>query len=368
MNEYYNYNEIDQTNANYRVIYGERSNGKTYGYKVYHGFNNWYDSSAQFMYVRRTVEEIKPSKMGVFFDDAYDYINEKCQKRYPQYSQFYVSAFKGKFDLYGITEKGEKELIDTIGFYVALSQAHHYKSVPFPRVTTLCFDEFLASLSTGGEIKDEFSRLLNLISTVRRRREKFIVYMLGNTVNRNSTILHEMGIDIRDIAQGELKVFQYTDGDVVNTVAVEYTKHFEVSDKSDSFNVFGNQKEMMIRNGAWETENYNTFKNSKYYDEQIVVAFKLVHNSIALYLYIPHHCRYIYVSSKRLPCDVDYITITTHETHLNRKTYNFNYNIPIVIKAKELMLSFLQNGFIYFDNNLTGDDYITFLRAISIYY
>lgn len=372
MIDFYSYDEIDKTGANYRVIYGERSNGKTFGYIVNHGFDNWYYRNEQFFYVRRIDEEIRPSKLNELWDTtALEYIKNLCLKRYPEYYDFYIDAVRGKFYLKGRVEKGKAEVIDIIGHYCCLTKAHTIKSVQFPRVTTIAFDEFLYSVATGTYIKDEFNRLINLVSTIKRRRTNLVVYLLGNTVNRNSELLTNMGINPRNINQGEIKVFAFKSVNefgekLENTVAVEHTRHFQSTADSEAFFVFGTPKEMMIRNGAWETDEYNTFTENQYYNDTIGRAFKLIHSNIALYCYIPCNATKIYLSSKRLSCSCEYITITTGDTFINRKTYNYKFNGHAIKRIKEILQYYFQNGKIVFDEFLTGDDFVAFMRECEI--
>lgn len=372
MGDFYSYDEIDKTNANYRVIYGERSNGKTFGYIVSHGFDNWYYKGEQFFYVRRTDEEIRPAKLNELWgDDALDYINTLCKSKYPDYIGFYIEAIRNKFYLKGRLDGKKAEVIDIIGHYCCLTKAHTLKSVQFPLVTTMAYDEFLYSVSTGVYISDELNRLINLVSTIKRRRTNFVVYLLGNTVNRNSELLADMGINPRNINQGEIKVFSFKSKNefgekLENTVAVEHTRHYESSTESESFFVFGSPREMMIRNGSWETDEYNTFNETRFYNDTIGRAFKLIHSNIALYCYIPINAKVIYISATRLSCACDYITITTGDTYINRRTYNYNFAGRIIQRMREILPYYYRNGQILFDEFLTGDDFVAFMRECEI--
>lgn len=50
--KYYNTNAIDKKNATYNVIFGERSNGKTYALLL-KGLKNYLKTGEQMAYVRR---------------------------------------------------------------------------------------------------------------------------------------------------------------------------------------------------------------------------------------------------------------------------------------------------------------------------
>ena len=56
-NEFYSLNKIKQYNATYNVIFGERSNGKTYAV-LYESLVNYFKDGSQMGYVRRWKEDI----------------------------------------------------------------------------------------------------------------------------------------------------------------------------------------------------------------------------------------------------------------------------------------------------------------------
>ena len=73
---YYNLDNIDKENANFNLIYGERSNGKSYQVKHKKGINPYLKSvedgikkAERFMLIRRWKEEIKPEKIEQYFLD-----------------------------------------------------------------------------------------------------------------------------------------------------------------------------------------------------------------------------------------------------------------------------------------------------------
>ena len=94
MSQYYSFDEIDRTGANWRIVFGERSNGKSYGSKM-KMIQNFLKNGKQFAYIRRNVEEIKPKRVGVYFDDMLSdgYLEQTCRKHYgKEWKGFYVVA------------------------------------------------------------------------------------------------------------------------------------------------------------------------------------------------------------------------------------------------------------------------------------
>lgn len=361
--EWYSFDKINETGCNYRIVIGERSNGKTYGFKLL-ALQNFFENNKQFMYVRRNVEEIRPKRMSQFFEDMSDLIIACGEKFFPQYDYVFVSTGSGKFDLYGyIEETATKVFIATMGFYTALNQARYDKSVPFPDVTLLCWDEFLTPV---GELQEEFSLFINLISTVKRKRTDFIVYCLANTVNRNSKFLNAIGINVRDLKQGHIKCYQYYgERNVVNTVAVEYCKHYEDTTESEAFFTFGNPREMMIKQGKWEVDNYPTFDLSEFYTGKPArVGFVFIAEGIKMYGYLKD--KFLFISDKRLLNSIDYITLGKCTTDVTRRKFNWNCGYENILNVERLILSSLVNGHIKYTDNLTGDDMRQFIAYVTL--
>ena len=363
MNQYYSYDEIDRTGCNYRLVIGERSDGKTYGFKL-KALENYFTNKKQFAYVRRSVEEIKLKRTSQYFADMDDILKKYKDQFFPQYDYIYISAEQGKFNLYGaIVETAVKEFFGTIGFYFSLSQSRYDKTVAYPDVTLICWDEFLTN---SGERDNELSTFLNLISTIKRKRNNMVVYLIGNTVTRNSGVLEDMGIDIRKLKQGEIRCFSYesklTNG-VINTVAIEWTKHFDQSKESESFFVFDSPRSMMITHGNFEVDQYPSFS-----DDEIKTrpefGIILKQGNIRLYIYICEEK--MYVSDERLPHRTNFYILGDCETRFDRKQFNIKGNTKPTIKMLKLILTYYYNGKVKFNNNYTGDDFTTVLNSLRI--
>ena len=65
--QFYSLDEILKRKAQYNVIFGERSNGKTYAVLL-HGLKNFVKTGKQIAIVRRYDDDIKAGKADSFFD------------------------------------------------------------------------------------------------------------------------------------------------------------------------------------------------------------------------------------------------------------------------------------------------------------
>ena len=368
MTDYFTWNDLDNTNANYRIAIGERSAGKTHDYFI-KAIRRYAERGEQFFILRREHEEVAPTIANTWLNMSEAFISQRDEilhEKYPAYEHFHVLAKTGQFILFGLTD--EKPIrVDVIGYFWSLSTAHKIKSSGFGNVTTLFDDEFLSD--SGIELKGEFERFLNLISTIKRKRENFVIYMGGNTVNRNSKVLESMGINVRDLVKGEIRVFDYKtlneNGEMVhNTVAVEYTRSYEQSAQSESYFVFNNQSEKMIVRGEWATETYRTFTEQEFYKAKIKESYIFEYRKCRVFIYRSLKGA-LYISGGRLSIFNDrYVTLTDRGTYLNRNCFNFKSGIPAVDRLISEVKRLHANGFTKFDNDLTGDDFKTILMNI----
>lgn len=368
MNDFYTWDELDRTGANYRIAIGERSAGKTHDFLI-KAIKRYAYYGELFFLLRREHEEVTTTIANTWLNMSDAFIEQRdkiLHEKFPAYEHFHAVAKTGQFILYGLTEEKPVRL-DIIGYYWALSTAHKLKSSGFGTVTSLFYDEFLSD--SGMELKGEFERFLNLISTIKRKRENFVIYMGGNTVNRNSKILESMGINVRDLIKGEIRVFDYKSenetGEIVhNTVAIEYTRSYEQSAKSESYFVFNNQSEKMIVRGEWATETYPTFTEHEFYNAKIREAYIFEFRKCRIFIYRARNSK-LYISGYRLPIFKDqYIILTDRGTYLNRNCYNFKCGITAVDRLISEVKRLHINGFTRFDNDLTGDDFKTIINNI----
>lgn len=158
--KFYNFDRIRSYNKMYNMIVGARGCGKTYGAKKI-AIRNFIKKGEQFVYVRRYKSEIKEDrKFEQFFDDI--------RQEFPEHE---------------LTIKGSKAYCDGVicGYAKPLSTASSVKSVPFPLVTTIIFDEFIID---GGYnyLCNEAERFLDLCSTIVRQRNNVTIYLLANNV------------------------------------------------------------------------------------------------------------------------------------------------------------------------------------------
>ncbi len=247
---YYSLKNIQRKDATYNVIFGERSNGKTYAVLKL-ALENFKKDGSQFAYVRRWQDDIKTRRASTVFNALQD--DGTIAKLFNgEYTG--VTFYSGKFYLCTYDDKGKAIYSDSdvLGYAFALSETEHGKSNSYPKVTLIMFDEFLTKHLY---LPDEFVLFMNTISTIVRLRTNVKIYMLGNTVNKFCPYFQEMGLNhIREMKQGSIDVYSY--GDSKLKVAVEYTANTASNKKNNFYFAFNNPKLAMITGGAWELNIY----------------------------------------------------------------------------------------------------------------
>lgn len=273
--KYWDIRPIKSIPALYRIIFGERSNGKTYGV-LKDIIEDWYARGAQTAYVRRWPDDIKMRKMQQLFEsicknsEITKITNGEWNGVKYLHGKFYLIATDGE----GNTVQQEQPFM----FTFSISAMEHDKSIPYPGVMRILFDEFI---SRQAYIQDEFSLFMNVISSIVRERDNVEIWMLGNTVSKDCPYFREMGLrHITKQQPGTIDTYSYSKDGQEMLIAVEYTENL-ASKPSDKYFIFDNPKMQMITGGAWELAIYpHLFE--KYKPTQIIYTFFIVYRDTIL--------------------------------------------------------------------------------------
>lgn len=246
--KFYNLKPILKRKAVYNLIIGERSNGKTFACLAY-ALKQYFTTGKQFAYLRRWSTDVKPMRLNELFAAVISsgFLEKISEGKYQT-----IIYKTGRFYLANYGQDGKPIYSDTdvLGYAMSLNEGEHNKSISYPNVTTIIFDEFLTS---HVYLENEFILFMNLISTIVRQRNDVKIFMLGNTVNKFSPYFREMGLsNVLDMKQGSIDLYTY--GNSQLTVAVEYCASTEKSKSSNMYFAFDNPKLKMITGGKWELD------------------------------------------------------------------------------------------------------------------
>lgn len=192
---YYTYDQVCSYNAVYNFIVGQRGNGKTYGAKAM-AIRKFLRKREMFIYLRRYMPEL--STRHSFFADV--------QHEFPDYDFRVLGIYAQCAPVE--TRDDKKRKWETMGYFIALTRAQHYKGLSLPDVTTIIFDEFI--IEKNGVLKylpDESAIFNNFFYTVDRGQDKTRVYFLSNSASMMNPYF--IAYDIQPDISGEFETREY---------------------------------------------------------------------------------------------------------------------------------------------------------------
>lgn len=196
LNKYYNGASVLNANCPINFSSGTRSSGKSFYWKRY-CVSRFLEHGEQFIYIRRTDEDIKNATSS-FFDDI--------SVKFPGKGMTYASR---KFYIGDLVD-GELQDAQICGYAFPLSSLHKIKSVVLSKVNTILFDEFLPEDNRYLHPADpsfEPMQLMSLYMTVARGvgrpiREEVKIICISNMVTKYSPYYTYFGIDLTKKQKG----------------------------------------------------------------------------------------------------------------------------------------------------------------------
>lgn len=353
----------DYPNAHYYVIFGERSNGKTYSALSY-ALDRYIKAGEQFAYIRRYNEDIKPKNLSNLFSGHEDN-NHITKITNGEWSRVDYNRYKFYFSR-------EKETIiersdEPLGFAFDLNSMEHYKSTSFPKITTIIFDEFL---SRSGYLPNEWILFTNTLSTIVRLRNNVKILMLGNTVNKVSPYFQEMGLThIKEQKPGTVDVYEY--GDSGLQVVCEYTESSakKGGKESDVYFAFDNPELKMITTGAWEIAVYPHL-TTKILPKDIVAYFfvEYIDELLQGEIIVKDEGAFIFLHKKTTPIKDENEDIV----YTDRPSHRWNYKMCLTKHRDKMSLFILQSlreNKVFYSTNEVGEvfrNYVMWSDSFSI--
>lgn len=168
---YYLLTAILNINAVYKFLVGARGCGKTYACKVY-AIRRFLKTGKEFVWVRRYKSELKLASKSFMNDIIHKFPNHKftCDSR-------------------GLFIDGKRA-----GYFMALSMADKYKSVSYPNVYEIYFDEFIIK-RTGKYLPDEANVFKDLYSTIDRNSDRVTAFFIGNAISFSNPYFIDLKIN-----------------------------------------------------------------------------------------------------------------------------------------------------------------------------
>lgn len=249
--------EINAHNADVNMIVGRRSNGKTYPTVTFDGVKHFLDSGCTeaFAYVRRFDSDFRIGQLATLLFTNGCVMNgwlEWYSKG--QWNDIYY--YRGAWYLRFLNSEGkvQRKCNQPMCYAFSINQCEKYKGADHPDIVTIILDEFIPMKSERGYIAGEWELWQNIVSSIVRERGTVKIYMLANTISKNCPYFDHYHLDIDDMEQGTISVFNFKGG---LKLAVEYCKDSgDVHIESSKYFDIDDEEDNMITKGTWETENY----------------------------------------------------------------------------------------------------------------
>lgn len=351
---HYNLDTIDKEDATINIIYGERSNGKSYQVKHKKAVEKYLKTGKRFILMRRWKEEITTEKIEQYFadvdvckitDDKYN-----CISMYKK--QLYLSNYDNET---GKTIRGER-----IGYVVALSTEQNYAGASYLDVEDIIFEEFM---SRSVYIAGESDKLMNFWNTADRKRNVVKLWLVGNTISRvcpyiNDWDLHNIVTNqkqgtIESIYLGTGSLNPDTGEEIKIKLSIEYCK----STGATSYAI-GKHKDMLNK-GSWQSDPQPHLpKSYKCYKMLFRIMFQYQSfKFIGEYLldkYESHTCWFIYPYDGEIRDNIIVFSdVVKTSPYWQRDIYNPSFKNQTI---KDLLKTFKENQ-IFYATDLCGTDF-----------
>lgn len=356
--KYYSINKVKKLNCEYNIVLGERSNGKSYAIKhecAAAAIKN--PAKNKFIYLRRWDLELKSGLIEQYFADlnvtALTDNNSDC-----------ICVYNKTIYLAKLDEKTNKPVKQTvIGYARALSQDEHYKSGNYTDCSNIIYEEFISNQSY---LPREPQRLQQFVSTI-ARRNRIQVWLVGNTISRVCPYFTEW--ELRNIPrqqQGTIDIYEHkTDqlndnGEPITIkIAVEYAEN-----SGNNSKMFFGHSAKAITGGAWQSEEKPHLPKSK------DTSYSVMHTLILEWAGFKFLCEFLidndtgavlwYVQPKTTAIQPNTRVITDRTIANSLYTRGF-----VALSGNEnIAFKYINQGVIFFSDNLTGADFDACLRQI----
>jgi len=348
---HYNIGELlkKAPNSFYYLIYGEKSNGKSYQIK-HLAINNYIKNHKKFVLLRRWKADITTAWVEKYFNDVD--VEKLTDGKYNTITVWRGDLFFNKLD-----EKGKSLEKEKIGSVMALSTEQHYSGASFLDYDIIIFEEFM---ERGAYIYNESNKMQILYSTIDRRRGVTKVYMVGNTISRVCPYLHDWNLlsTVRNQKQGDINIvdtgteYETDTGTEKVTIAIEYCKN--TGGKKLSFG----ESSKMIDSGEWQAEKQPKLLES-YKNYTCILRIGFLYNGFS---FIGELLRkkdvliwFIYPYNKEFKEDIIVFSDVVKESiYWQRNIYDITFPSD---DLRRLLYNTFRENMIFYSDDLTGTDF-----------
>ena len=258
---------IKEYDPQYLMLISGRNDGKSYAAK-YRALKRAIQEHKHFIYLRRydiDLKRVDPAQYWADFIDPEEGVNIISDLTGGEWSD--ISADKGAFIL--SRYEGNKLIKGPmIGYIHALSVARSYKSMQYPSVDSVLYEEFVTD---GGYLYNEPAKLMQYVSTIFRRRIGR-VFLVGNMISRISPYYKEWQLrGIEKMKPGQVDVYDevmeadHFDGSLEEDTTARIIVHIPdvIGKSSGKRSMFFGKSAGMIAGQKWDAHSQPHLKHDR---------------------------------------------------------------------------------------------------------
>lgn len=347
--KFYSLKEILKTNALFYLIFGQRSNGKTYSVLEYI-IDKKIKTGKPAVLIRRRKEEMSTKFIKDYFlPFCYNPSNDENKVEKMSKGKYnHIGYYGGTFYI-GIYDFNEMKWIEkeTLCLTASLSTYANAKGADRGEISCILFDEFIAR----DYLVTEWSAFINMVSTFVRNRGDIPVFLVGNSISLYCPYFREFHIDIKELEQGKIYTYDYGK----EKVSVQWAESLENSESAKYFLGSTSHTAKMISTGKMEIPTYPHYEKPIDFKNDILkrfyVAFEgdyccicVVNNKDGFFLYV-HNCN-------KIPDFEDTFTFTEIPTTDPKNCQAIKQGKT---RVHTILRNLLEQGKIFYNDNSTGE-------------
>lgn len=365
-------------------ILSGRNRGKSFTISTECIADAWYDDKC-FAYVRRHDATVYDTE--AYFADKTEFIKDMTDNQFDHITRSKGKLYFAANEFNPDTGETRKVLGKECGNFFALSRNSAYKSLQYPNIYNLFYEEVMADESY---LQAEPSKLLNLVSTIKRNKTNFRVYLISNLISPVSPYSIEWGINIGSLKPDTINLvklylgsYDKNNNEEFLTIACHYLK-----DKGDLSKEDLKKKRNRVRTGLtsnrWDEKHLyptlprNFLKNYATKLDTCVFEWDDIMFMVEI-MEVPENIQLVYrdeVDPNKDTMPIMYVTRKTTEPFRDTRLYTnsserfgiyTSRGFQLIFKIDKVIDILVRRGYFFGADNLTMNSFKTVYDNLKAY-
>lgn len=376
-----NETKVEDRDIDIAFILSGRNRGKSFTISTECLADAWYDNKC-FAYVRR--HDATTYETEQYFADKNEFISDMTDGQADHITRYKGKLFFARIDM---DDDGNFTTIRVkeAGNFFALSRQSSYKSLQYPNIYNLFYEEVMADETY---LQAEPTKLLNLISTIKRNKEGFRAYLISNLVSPVSPYSTEWGINIASLKPDTINVVKLYLGSYDSNGEEEFLLiacHY-LKDKGDLSKEDLKKKRKRVRTGLttnrWDEKTlyptlpYNFLKGKAEKVDKCVFEWDDIMFMVDI-MYVPDNIMLVYrdeIPASKESMPIMYIQRKTSEPFPDTRLYTNNPDrfgpyvsrgFQLIYKIDKVVTILAKRGYFFGADNLTVNSFKTVFDNLS---